>query len=114
MLLHLVPSAVWSAACADPSAPYAPPSLAAEGFVHCSPDEPAVLAIADAHYRDVPGPLLVLVLDETRLGAEVRREGSGGVVFPHVYGPIERDAVTAVLQVRRDADGRARELVPRS
>ncbi|WP_328945409.1 DUF952 domain-containing protein [Streptomyces sp. NBC_00250] len=110
MLLHVVPLADWSAA---PDAPYAPPSLAAEGFVHCSPDEAAALAIADARYRDVPGPLLVLVIDEERLAGEVRREGSGEVLFPHVYGPIERDAVTSVLEVRRDADGRARELTPR-
>ncbi|MEU7027595.1 DUF952 domain-containing protein [Streptomyces sp. NPDC046275] len=114
MLLHLVPLDVWSA---DPDLPYAPPSLAAEGFVHCSGDEPSALAVADRYYRDVPGTLLVLVIDESRLGGEVRWEGSGsseGVLFPHVYGPIERSAVTEVLEVRRDADGRARELAPRA
>ncbi|MFE6061767.1 DUF952 domain-containing protein [Streptomyces sp. NPDC056431] len=111
MLLHVVPLADWSAA---PDAPYAPASLAAEGFVHCSPDEVAALVIADARYRDVPGPLLVLVIDEERLAGEVRWEGSGGTLFPHVYGPIERDAVTSVLEVRRDTDGRARELTPRA
>ncbi|WP_395359900.1 DUF952 domain-containing protein [Streptomyces sp. YH02] len=110
MLLHVVPLADWSAA---PDAPYTPASLAAEGFVHCSPDEAAALAIVDARYQDVMGPLLVLVIDEERLAGEVRWEGSGGTLFPHVYGPIERDAVTSVLEVRRDADGRARELTPR-
>ncbi|WP_017241553.1 DUF952 domain-containing protein [Streptomyces sp. SS] len=114
MLMHVVPLADWSAAPEAPDAPYAPPSLAAEGFVHCSADEAAALAIADAHYRDVPGPLLVLVIDEAGLGGEVRWEGSGDVLFPHVYGPVERAAVTAVLEVRRDADGRARELVARA
>ncbi|MET9625140.1 DUF952 domain-containing protein [Streptomyces sp. NPDC006464] len=109
MLLHVVPLDDWSA---DPSLPYAPPSLASEGFVHCSPDEPAALTIADAHYRDVAGPLLVLVVDESRLSGEVRWEGSEDTLFPHVYGPIEREAVTAVLEVRRDPDGRARELTP--
>ena len=110
MLLHVVPLADWST---DPDLPYAPPSLAAEGFVHCSADAPAALAIADGPYRDAPGPLLVLVIDESRLTAEVRWEGSGDVLFPHVYGPVERAAVTEVLEVRRDEDGRARELVPR-
>ncbi|MFD4373102.1 DUF952 domain-containing protein [Streptomyces sp. NPDC058486] len=110
MLLHVVPLAEWSA---DPGLPYAPPSLAAEGFVHCSPDERAALAIADAHYRKVPGPLLVLVIDESLLSGEVRWEGAEGRLFPHVYGPVERAAVTAVLEVLRDADGRARELAPR-
>ncbi|MEU8544933.1 DUF952 domain-containing protein [Streptomyces sp. NPDC048717] len=111
MLLHLVPLDDWSA---GPDRPYAPPSLAEEGFTHCSPDKATALAIADAYYRDVPGPLLVLVLDEARLGAELRWEESRGGLFPHLYGPVEREAVTEVLEVRRDADGRARELVPRS
>ncbi|MFE5618248.1 DUF952 domain-containing protein [Streptomyces sp. NPDC056470] len=109
MLLHVVPLDEWSA---DPDRPYAPPSLASEGFVHCSPDETAALTIADAHYRDAHGPLLVLVIDETLLSAEVRWEGSEDALFPHVYGPVERAAVTAVHEVRRDSDGRARELTP--
>ncbi|MFE7412821.1 DUF952 domain-containing protein [Streptomyces laurentii] len=111
MLLHLVLLDDWSA---DPDRPYAPPSLADEGFTHCSPDEPMILANADRYFRDAPGALLVLVLDEARLRSEVRWEESRGVLFPHVHGPVDRDAVTAVLEVRRDADGRARELVSRS
>ncbi|MFD3660486.1 DUF952 domain-containing protein [Streptomyces sp. NPDC058659] len=113
MLLHVVPQADWAADPADPTAPYAPPSLAAEGFVHCSADEPSALAIADGPYRSAAGPLLVLVIDESRLSGEVRWEGAEGRLFPHVYGAIERSAVTAVLEVRRDAGGRARELTPR-
>ncbi|WP_327377182.1 DUF952 domain-containing protein [Streptomyces sp. NBC_01216] len=109
MLLHVVPLDAWSA---GPALPYTPPSLSSEGFVHCSADEASALAVADARYRDVAGPLLVLVVDESRLSGEVRWEGSRDALFPHVHGPIEREAVTAVLEVRRDADGRARELVP--
>ncbi|MFI6684691.1 DUF952 domain-containing protein [Streptomyces sp. NPDC050485] len=109
MILHVVPLDEWSA---HPGLPYAPPSLAAEGFVHCSADESAALAIADARYRDVAGPLLVLCVDESALSAELRWEGTRDTVFPHVYGPIERAAVTAVLEVRRDAEGRAVDLAP--
>ncbi|MFJ8309190.1 MULTISPECIES: DUF952 domain-containing protein [unclassified Streptomyces] len=109
MILHVVPLDEWSA---DPALPYSPPSLAAEGFVHCSADESAALAIADSHYRDAPGPLLVLCVDESALSAELRWEGTRDTVFPHVYGPIERAAVTAVLEVRRDGDGRALALTP--
>jgi uncharacterized protein (DUF952 family) len=110
MILHVVPLDEWSA---SPGLPYTPPSLASEGFVHCSADEASALSIADAHYRAVPGPLLVLRIDESALAAEVRWEGTGGVLFPHVYGPVERAAVTAVLEVRRDAEGRALGLTPR-
>lgn len=107
---HVVPLREWAA---RPALPYRPASLAEEGFVHCSADAAAALAVADARYRAVPGTLLVLVVDEGRLSAEVRWEESAAGVFPHVYGPVERDAVTAVLEVRRGEDGRALALVPR-
>ncbi len=110
MILHVVPLDEWSA---DPHLPYRPPSLATEGFAHCSADEASALAVADARYRQVPGPLLVLCVEESALAAEVRWEGAGSVLFPHVYGPVERAAVTAVLEVRRDAEGRAIGLAAR-
>lgn len=108
MLFHVVPVDEWTA---DVERPYAPASLATDGFVHSSPDEQAALAIANGPYRDVPD-LLVLVIDEAGLGAEVRWEGSKDMLFPHVYGPIERIAVSAVLAVSRDENGHARELRP--
>ncbi|MFG3283479.1 DUF952 domain-containing protein [Streptomyces sp. NPDC048111] len=110
MILHVVPLDEWSA---SPALPYRPPSLDAEGFVHCSADEAAALAVVDARYRAAPGPLVVLCVEESALDAEVRWEGSAGVLFPHVYGPIARTAVTAVLDVRRDGDGHAVALTPR-
>lgn len=98
MIFHLVPLADWTAA---PELPYAPPSLDSEGFVHCSADRATALAIADAHYREVAGPLLAVELDEDALTAEVRREGESGGRYPHVYGPLNRDAVRRVWEVRR-------------
>ncbi|MBD0744379.1 DUF952 domain-containing protein [Streptomyces sp. CBMA152] len=99
MIFHVVPLSDWNAA---GTAPYAPSSLASEGFVHCSGDRATALAIADAHYGDESAPLLVLSIDEAALGAEVRWEGRDGA-FPHVYGPIERAAVTGVVQLHRAA-----------
>ncbi|CAL9516726.1 DUF952 domain-containing protein [Streptomyces levis] len=116
MIYHVVPSSVWHSASAEP---YAPASLAEEGFVHCSPDEATTLAVVNAFYRDAPRPLLVLALDETRLTARVAWEAaapapppgvSGDTLFPHVFGPLDRDAVDHVLEVRWDGEGRASEL----
>ncbi|MFD8025329.1 DUF952 domain-containing protein [Streptomyces lavendulae] len=109
MIFHIVPLADWSAA---PELPYAPPSLAAEGFVHCSADRPTVLAIVEAHYRNAPGTLLAVELDEAALTAEVRREPGSDGRYPHVYGPLNRDAVVRVWEVVRVPDGPA-DLRPR-
>ncbi|MFK8910020.1 DUF952 domain-containing protein [Streptomyces sp. YS-3] len=103
MIFHVVPAPEWGAG----PGPYAPASLASEGFVHCSADRAAALVAANAHYArypdgaQAPGPLLLLGIDPARLAAEVRWEGA----FPHVYGPVEREAVVEVAELRRDEGG---------
>lgn len=113
MLYHIVPLADWNA---DPGRPYAPASLAGEGFVHCSPDEATTLAVVNAFYRTARRPLLALLLDEERLTATVQWEEpvpvappgvSEDVRFPHVFGPLDRDAVVRIMEVRWDEEGRA-------
>ncbi|GHD92612.1 DUF952 domain-containing protein [Streptomyces naganishii] len=113
MIYHVVPLAEWTA---DPDRPYAPASLADDGFVHCSPDEPTTLAVVNAFYRTAPRPLLALVLDESRLTAPLKWERAApapppgvptGTPFPHVHGPLDRDAVTSVKEVCFDERNRA-------
>ncbi|MFE2047667.1 DUF952 domain-containing protein [Streptomyces sp. NPDC059459] len=113
MIYHVVPLADWTA---DPGRPYAPASLAEDGFVHCSPDEETTLAVVNAFYRGAPRPLLALALDERRLTARCVWEAAdptpppgvpGGTLFPHVFGPLDREAVRRVLEVRWDDAGRA-------
>jgi uncharacterized protein (DUF952 family) len=113
MIFHVVPLDDWLAV---PERPYAPRTLADEGFVHCSPDESTALAVADAFYRGAVGPLMVLMIDEKVLDSPVRWETAAspvppgsrpGTLFPHVYGHINRSAVTGMLEVRRDEEGHA-------
>ncbi|MEV4439015.1 DUF952 domain-containing protein [Streptomyces sp. NPDC049577] len=113
MIFHVVPLDDWLA---TPDRPYAPASLDEEGFVHCSPDEATTLAVATAFYRDVPGPLMALLIDEHRLDVMVRWEAAAGspppgvppeTLFPHVYGRITRDAVRGMMEIERSADGTA-------
>ena len=117
MILHLLPLDDWRR---DADQPYAPVSLATDGFIHCSPDEPVTLAIADAFYRDTARPLLALLIDEESLEprlvwqqAEKAPPGvAGDTRFPHVYGPLNRTAVTEIRKVEWDATGAATALVP--
>ncbi|RYJ06720.1 MAG: DUF952 domain-containing protein [Actinomycetales bacterium] len=117
-MIHLVPLVDWSAL---PGEPYAPPSLAEEGFIHCADDESVALAVANAFYRESPRPLLALVLDEEALDARVVREAAhpappAGVaddtLFPHLFGALTRNAVEEVLQVVWDETDRAVGLEP--
>ena len=116
MIYHVVPRADWDA---EPDAPYAPASLQTEHFVHCSPDVATTLAVVNAFYRDAPRPLLALLIDESLLTAPCVFEAaaptpppgvSDETLFPHVFGPVNRDAVTGFLQVEWDAEGQAAAL----
>jgi uncharacterized protein (DUF952 family) len=49
--------------------------------------------------------MLLLWIDPDKLKAEVRWEASDSEIFPHVYGPIELEAVTAALDFPPDEDG---------
>jgi predicted cupin superfamily sugar epimerase/uncharacterized protein (DUF952 family) len=112
MIWHLLPLARWRA---DPGSRWVPGTPGALPFVHASPDEAAMLAVANAFYRGVGEPLVALALDETRISAPVRWEtpdpapppgGPEGTLFPHVYGPVERAAVTGLRYLRADVTGR--------
>ena len=93
-LLHLVAASDFDAATATP---YAPPSLEAEGFVHCSTPE-QVAGTARLLFAGT-ADLLLLVIDPRAVDADVRWEDLYGIgqEFPHVYGTVPR---TAIVEVR--------------
>jgi uncharacterized protein (DUF952 family) len=97
---HLVPRRDWR----DTPEPYAPATLAREGFVHCTDGAEEVAATANRYFADEQDELLALVLDVGRLSAPIKYEDPRRV-YPHVYGPIERDAILQVLTMPRDASG---------
>ena len=105
--LHLVPVARWEAwrADPDPAAAYEPPGFGAEGFVHCTDGDEEMLAVANRFYAAEPGPFVALDLDLALVGVPWRYDDPGSP-YPHVYGPLRRDAVRGVRPVLRDADGR--------
>jgi uncharacterized protein (DUF952 family) len=89
-------------------APYLPADYTADGFVHCSPDDVVMLAVANNFYRDEPGDFVMLLIDPARLSAPLKWERPDDDLapeFPHIYGPIDRAAVVDVRAVRRGADG---------
>jgi uncharacterized protein (DUF952 family) len=71
-------------------------TLAEEGFIHGS-TAAQVGQVADAYYRDAPD-LVLLVIDTERVGSPVRYERVPGQPdpYPHIYGPLNLDAVIEV------------------
>ena len=105
-IYHLTTPEAWAEAQA--AGEYEAPSLADEGFIHCSADEAQTLRVAERLYAGRAG-LQVFDVDTNRLTAEVKREPSrSGEIYPHVYGKINLDAVVRIRDLALDADGRHR------
>lgn len=85
--------------------PYIPPRFAQEGFIHCTRGEDCTLLVANTLYRKTPGQFLLLVIDEQRVQAEIRNEIVGEILFPHIYGQLNRTAIVRVQEMARAADG---------
>lgn len=109
-IYHIVRRDTWEQARA--AGRYAPASLADEGFIHCSyPSQ--ILMPANLLYRGQRG-LVLLRIDPALVSSPVRQDTvavvRGGMeaeeAFPHIYGPLNPDAVMAVIPFPPQADGR--------
>lgn len=104
LLLHITTQTAWNLA--RQLGHYSAASLASEGFIHCSTPAQAV-ATAERFYAGQHG-LLLLVIDSARLQPEVKYEPGSDKpeeLFPHIYGPLNLDAVVRVLDFEPDASG---------
>jgi uncharacterized protein (DUF952 family) len=80
-------------------------TLAEQGFIHASTAE-QVGPVANLFYQGLPD-LLVLVIDPDRVRAEIRPEPvpDWDAPFPHIYGPLNTDAVVMVRPLAPGPDG---------
>lgn len=78
---------------------YEAPSLHTEGFIHCS-TEAQVAGVLDRYFQGRTD-LLKLVLETNKLKPELKFELAPSVneEFPHVFGPINLEAVVGVVEI---------------
>jgi uncharacterized protein (DUF952 family) len=86
---------------------YLPVRFAEDGFIHCTGDVASTLEVAESYFSAILEPVLALELDLARIRSRVVFEapipipGAGGVrkhlregrLFPHIYGPLNVDAI---------------------
>lgn len=110
-----------AAVAARVSGEYRASSLDSEGFIHLSQAH-QVRGVLDVFYAG-QSDLVLLVVDPGRVTSPIRREPPGPMpsaanlaqippdqLFPHIYGPLNADAILDVLDV---ADWERAENVPR-
>ena len=112
MIYHITSRTAWQEA--EKRGDYRAESLNTEGFIHCS-TATQVLPVAEKYYIGERG-LLLLLIDPVLLSSDLRWEPpSGGTpppgvpdgdLFPHIYGPINLDAVVKVFDLEANLDGK--------
>ena len=101
LILHTTTPADWAQA--QRVGQYIAESLMSEGFIHCS--TPAQIAdTANRHYTGQRN-LILLHIDPTKLTAPLEYEPANGQYYPHIYGPINLDAVQSTSAYEPDAAG---------
>jgi uncharacterized protein (DUF952 family) len=114
MIYHITSREEWKAA--QQHGEYTAPSLASQGFIHCS-TAAQVLGVANTFYRG-QSDLVLLVIDPARLSAELRweppdhpnpdadlRELESQRLFPHLFGALNLEAVAQVIDFPTLPDG---------
>lgn len=92
-IFHITTPEAWE--CQKSTGEYRHETLETEGFIHCSNEDQVEPTWHRIFGRETG--LIVLEIDVDRLTSELRDEESEpGETFPHVYGPVNTDAVTRV------------------
>jgi uncharacterized protein (DUF952 family) len=109
MIYHLTFRKYWKRALA--TGPYRAESLDKEGFIHASTALQLVPVATD--FFPKRRKLTILAIDEARLTSPLKWEKPAGGPppgvpandkFPHIYGPINFEAVVKTLDMERNAD----------
>ncbi len=90
---HITSQDAWTEAAAKGT--YSHKSLELEGFIHAS-DRDQTLQTAELYYGN-KSDLVLLVIDPKKLSSPLKYELSKerNMLFPHIFGPINLDAVIA-------------------
>jgi len=100
---HLVPKSYFDSL--DPHKDYLPPDFSRDGFIHCTDGADEMARTANRYYRSNPEPFYYLYIDMASIRAPLRYEDSARI-YPHIYGSLNRDAMIAIRNARRDANGK--------
>jgi uncharacterized protein (DUF952 family) len=112
MIYHITSRTAWNTA--RQRGNYRADSLETEGFIHCSTDK-QVVPVAEKYYQGQDS-LILLVIEPERLTSDLKWEPPAegtpppgvpeGSLFPHIYGPINLEAVVRVFDLQSHPDGK--------
>ena len=103
VILHIVRREQWEKAKLE--GVYRGDTLDSQGFIHCSTSK-QIVKVANALFCAQKG-LMLLYIDTTKVQSEIRYESAGSKeLYPHIYGPLNIDAVIKVAPFEPVRNGR--------
>jgi len=102
-ILHITPRCDWDKAI--DYGEYRPESLHTAGYIHCSKPS-QIIKVANHLFKGQKG-LVLLVIDPRKVKPEIKWEGKEQAnLYPHIYGPLNLNAVKSVLDFPPSEDGK--------
>jgi uncharacterized protein (DUF952 family) len=120
-IYHLTPASYYHRQ--PENQPYQTETLVQEGFIHCTASVEKLIEVANVYFADLRDDLLVLEIDPAQLTAplifeppippinapvvtEETSTSHSNTLFPHIYGPLDRQAILSCFVLQRDPVGR--------
>ncbi len=102
VIYHITSQDAWEEA--QREGEYQAESIMSEGFIHCS-ERSQVAGSANRYFKGQKN-LIVLQIDPGYLKSRLLyEESTGGQKFPHIYGPLNLDAVRGIQPLISNQDG---------
>ncbi len=96
MIFHIATAEDWNLHFNEST--YVPKAFSGEGFIHCSTND-QVPGVLQRYYASVKD-LILLHIDEAKLSSTLKYEAAtNNELFPHVFGPINKDAIVKVDRI---------------
>ena len=97
LIYHIVLPEVWAA---FETGLYRHPSLAEEGFIHCS-FEKQLDGVIERYYSDAESVIILEIESDRLMSRMIREPSTNSEIYPHIYGPINRDAIVGSEERRK-------------
>ena len=120
-IYHLVPASYYYTQSQD--RPYLPEAFVEEGFIHCTAGIEMLVQVANNYFGTLSEELLVLEINPNAITVPLKFEppipptdkskngkknssANEDILFPHIYGPLNREAIVRCFAMRRDEVGK--------
>ena len=108
-IFHIIEKKDWDEVKAQGGA-YSPDSLETDGFIHCAKAD-QILDIANHMFKGrSPEHLIILKINENDVRSTIKSEPPfefpmAEILYPHIYGPLNLDAVEKEIDFPANEDG---------